>query len=799
MVSSKGISRHVGNIALDFTRLRDEGLRLIQAMSGDVWTDYNLHDPGVTTLEVLCYGLTELGYRTQLLYDAFSSDELMSENFIEEFFFKADDILTSPPVTKLDFENFIEKKHPQVLKAWFSEYPVFVSGNVVEWGYEIAVLLKRHAKYRNLNTDVIQVPFPEANTSLEVIFFDRDNKRLNWKTIAKIAGCKWDRKNSDNFFVFGEANCQVPLILEVIYQNRTQTKSIRVNARVTLSHSMQGREGDTTIELYKDSITKKLESSEFRDAIKHTLEKEQRKTDILKDIKRTLLPHRNLCEDFIVLRVVNEQAVKLDAEIILNDDAPAFSTMLRRIYDHLDDFLLRLVTQSKQESVDKKNVLYGSNLIEEMVKVKGVEAARILTLNLYIDGVPTISLKEAAAFECINLQRFSYYVPKVSREKSRVTFKSAKVGEEAIEVDARGESHSYEPFSISEEFESIAIEKHRDVGDEKSFFDSLEDYRSIQHDFPQNYNLNEDLLNERLPEFLATRTKQFKTYLIFFERIMIDYLHKLHHIMELLSVKQKSEAVANELERLKKYLPEIEHLTLVDENVWREIDSSASDVSIKLKQQNKILDHLLARFASTYTPVTQGTDEVENLRKTLRVKTSILKEIPVITRERGMGLPVNLEGDLWDTDLISGFQKRVYRLLGISDESLRHIQISKSKGNELVGFYIVEHILLVKREATNIANKKFNSAAELLYDYIVYMSKKYEQQPSYSFQLTIVLPNWIISQRDQQNRIENIISEELPAHILPYFHWLNKKNMSEFESCYADWLEALMRLNSNEE
>jgi len=799
MVSSKGISRHVDNIALDFTRLRDEALKLIQAMSGDIWTDYNLHDPGVTTLEVLCYGLTELGYRTQLLYDALGSDELMSEHFIEEFFFKAEDILTSPPVTKLDFENFIEEKHPQVLKAWFSEYPVFASGNVVEGGYEIAVLLKRDAKYGNLNTDVIQVPFPEANTSLEVIFFDRDNRRLNWKTISKIAGCKWDRKNSDNFFVFGEANCQVPLILDVIYQNRTQAKSIRVNSRVTLSHSRQGRDGDTTMESYKDSITKKLESSEFRDAIKHTLEKEQRKTDILKDIKRTLLPYRNLCEDFIVLRVVNEQAVKLDAEIILNDDAPQFSTMLHRIYDHLDNFLLRLVTQSKQESVDKKNVLYGSNLIEEMVKVKGVEAARILTLNLYIDGVPTISLKEAAAFECINLQRYSYYVPKISREKSHITFKSAKAGEEAIEVDARRESHSYEPFSIGDEFESIPLEKRRDVKDEKSFFDSLEDYRSIQHDFPQNYNLNEDLLNERLPEFLATRTKQFKTYLIFFERVMIDYLHKLHHIMELLSVKQKSEAVANELERLKKYLPEIDHLTLVDENVWREIDSSASDIGSKLKQQNKILDHLLARFASTYTPLMQGADEVENLRKTLTVKSSILKEIPVITRERGMGLPVNLEGDLWDSNLISGFQKRVYRLLGISDESLRHRQISKSKGNELVGFYIVEHILLVKREATNIANKKFNSAADLLYDYIVYMSKKYEQQPSYSFQLTIVLPNWIIPQRDLQTRIENLISEELPAHILPYFHWLNKKNMSEFESCYADWLEALMRLNSNEE
>ena len=33
-------------------------------LSGRVWTDHNLHDPGITTLEILCYALTDLAYRT---------------------------------------------------------------------------------------------------------------------------------------------------------------------------------------------------------------------------------------------------------------------------------------------------------------------------------------------------------------------------------------------------------------------------------------------------------------------------------------------------------------------------------------------------------------------------------------------------------------------------------------------------------------------------------------------------------------------------------------------------------------
>ena len=34
--------------------------------SGKIWTDHNVHDPGITILEVLCYAMLDLGYRTHL-------------------------------------------------------------------------------------------------------------------------------------------------------------------------------------------------------------------------------------------------------------------------------------------------------------------------------------------------------------------------------------------------------------------------------------------------------------------------------------------------------------------------------------------------------------------------------------------------------------------------------------------------------------------------------------------------------------------------------------------------------------
>jgi hypothetical protein len=49
--------------ATDFSSLRQEGIAQIQRLSGQLWTDYNSHDPGITILEQFCYALTDLAYR----------------------------------------------------------------------------------------------------------------------------------------------------------------------------------------------------------------------------------------------------------------------------------------------------------------------------------------------------------------------------------------------------------------------------------------------------------------------------------------------------------------------------------------------------------------------------------------------------------------------------------------------------------------------------------------------------------------------------------------------------------------
>ncbi|MFO0795312.1 MAG: hypothetical protein U0586_14775 [Candidatus Brocadiaceae bacterium] len=71
-----------------------------------MWTDYNIHDPGITILEALCYALTDVAYRAG--WDI--NDLLMPEPnkpFSKQPFFTAREILTVNPWTPDDFRRLL--------------------------------------------------------------------------------------------------------------------------------------------------------------------------------------------------------------------------------------------------------------------------------------------------------------------------------------------------------------------------------------------------------------------------------------------------------------------------------------------------------------------------------------------------------------------------------------------------------------------------------------------------------------------------------------------------------------------
>lgn len=92
----------------DYQYLYNAALARIQQYSGKVWTDYNLHDPGVTILENLCYGLTELGYRSgSKVLDILADPVTHTGPPMRDTFFSPATILPSAPLTPKDFRKLL--------------------------------------------------------------------------------------------------------------------------------------------------------------------------------------------------------------------------------------------------------------------------------------------------------------------------------------------------------------------------------------------------------------------------------------------------------------------------------------------------------------------------------------------------------------------------------------------------------------------------------------------------------------------------------------------------------------------
>jgi len=105
--------------SIDYEWLRAKAMAFAQQFSGNTWTDYNYHDPGVTFLEQLCYAITDLAYRTQfpitdLLYIKNDKDHVKSDNLL----FPPSKLFPTSPVIINDYRKLLIGKIPEIKNCW---------------------------------------------------------------------------------------------------------------------------------------------------------------------------------------------------------------------------------------------------------------------------------------------------------------------------------------------------------------------------------------------------------------------------------------------------------------------------------------------------------------------------------------------------------------------------------------------------------------------------------------------------------------------------------------------------------
>ena len=93
--------------AFDARALFAEGLAQVRALSRAVWTDHNIHDPGITMLELLCYALTDLAYRHTLPLEDLIASEVGNAAASAAQFHAPRRILPNRALTELDWRKWL--------------------------------------------------------------------------------------------------------------------------------------------------------------------------------------------------------------------------------------------------------------------------------------------------------------------------------------------------------------------------------------------------------------------------------------------------------------------------------------------------------------------------------------------------------------------------------------------------------------------------------------------------------------------------------------------------------------------
>ena len=171
MIESKKLDKNLKiPSSMDFSYLIRKGMEYSQQLSGEIWTDYNAHDPGVTILEQLAYGMVDLGYRTNFSFeDLIFRSNKFNETAKNNTFYDSLDILTVGSTTLNDFRKLVIDHVMEVSNVWVEPkkdtiqglYSVYLQIDKHTYDLKIEkVKAKVHrlfSQYRNLSEDLAEI------------------------------------------------------------------------------------------------------------------------------------------------------------------------------------------------------------------------------------------------------------------------------------------------------------------------------------------------------------------------------------------------------------------------------------------------------------------------------------------------------------------------------------------------------------------------------------------------------------------------------------------------------------------
>ncbi|MEM7035817.1 MAG: hypothetical protein AAF570_02485, partial [Bacteroidota bacterium] len=132
----------------DYAFLKRQGIDMTQELAGDIWTDYNEHDPGVTILEQLCFAITELSYKTGMsVEDLLYAKRREPFNSHDNAFYSPEKAFPSAPLAVNDYRSLlIDQLYPNVRNAWLVPLESGAFGVNMSGLYQVNLILNDYSE-----------------------------------------------------------------------------------------------------------------------------------------------------------------------------------------------------------------------------------------------------------------------------------------------------------------------------------------------------------------------------------------------------------------------------------------------------------------------------------------------------------------------------------------------------------------------------------------------------------------------------------------------------------------------------
>lgn len=527
--------------SLDFNALRDEGLEFIQELSGNSWTDYNAHDPGVTILEQLCFALTDIAYRTSLPVTSFlapaKGEHYMTAAY-QNAFFTPSSVLSSHPVTEYDLKKQLLDNFNEIENVWIS-FDNYDRGEERLRGIRRVEILPKTEFRKNLKTIVHE---KRTIGLLREEFYDKQDD--NYKSFV-----------SKVHKFFNENRCLgEDLAKEDIILLRNQDVSIDFEIYVSEKDDIHQLIADVFIILFEFI---------YRPVHRYSLDEMKADGYTVGDIFSG--PQMN--RGFIKEKEFREKLIHLHVQ------------ELEKIILKVDGIQKCIVKSLKSSNTGKTNY------------VNVEKDSYINVLKYKVDG-DTDTISPDYQFDRIHkrLKVFTYQT-NIGRKdysaKDIVTYNKDKVNRLVRETWSK----KHRAFDLGSQDDFFHMEL-------KGLKREPYDYHSIQYHFPTIYGLGREEISRNEPNERHAKVMQLKGYLLLFEQHLANHLAQLEKMNEFFNINYKHGKKTYFSQRLKN-VPGSE-LLLPQKQVSNEPDNSLNKLMERdtdaIRRIGKIYDHLLARF-----------------------------------------------------------------------------------------------------------------------------------------------------------------------------------------------------------